>query len=217
MLFGHPLAAFIPIRIIRQGHIAPADRRKEFYMSMYKKQDSYGVYKDKEKNKYYVKYKLNGKDVTETISKEIYDACKRENWRIAKVDERRKRCINPDGTRCKKTSCAECEKIQKIDIEDPCNGLPRSLDEMEESGSLMPISKAFISPEDYLIQQEIHQDLYTAIDALDETDQDLIILYYFEELKERQIGTVLNMKQKTVNNHKNNCLKKMKKFLTKNQ
>lgn len=81
----------------------------------------------------------------------------------------------------------------------------------------MPISKAFISPEDYVIQQETHQDLYTAIGALDETDQDLIILYYFEELKERQIGTVLNMKQKTVNNHKNNCLKKMKKVLTKNQ
>lgn len=215
MLFGHPLATFIPIRIIRQGHMAPADRRKGCYVSMYKKQNPYRVYK--EKDKYYVGYKLNGETIKEAISKDVYDACRRDNWKTMKNNDRRKRCINPDGTRCKKTSCAECEKIQKIDIEDPCNGLPRSLDEMEESGSLMPISKAFISPEDYLIQQETHQDLYTAISALDETDQDLIILYYFEELKERQIGSVLNMKQKTVNNHKNNCLKKMKKFLTKNQ
>lgn len=195
------------------GHMAPADCGREFYMSTYKKQDSYGVCKDKEKNEYYVKYKLNGKDVTETISKEIYDACKRDNWRIAKVNERRKRCINPDGTRCQKTSCAECEKIQKIDIEDPCNGLPRSLDEMEESGNLMPISKTFISQENYVIQQELYQELYAAISTLDETDQELIRLYYFENLKERQVGSVLDMKQKTVNNHKNSCLKKIKKNL----
>lgn len=42
MLFRHPpCCLFSTDHHIR--HIAPADRRKEFYMSMYKKQDSYDV------------------------------------------------------------------------------------------------------------------------------------------------------------------------------
>lgn len=72
------------------------------------------------------------------------------------------------------------------------------------------------TPEDIIMQQETNQKLYTAIDTLDEADRDIISLYYFEEFTERQIGTVLDMKQKTVNNHKNSSLKKMRTFLEEN-
>ena len=74
-----------------------------------------------------------------------------------------------------------------------------SIDRAMEDGIDYPCSS---TPEDFIIQQETNQEIYTAIDTLDEADKDIISLYYFKELTERQVGTVLDMKQKTVNNHK---------------
>ena len=89
-----------------------------------------------------------------------------------------------------------------------------SIERAMEDGIDYPYSS---TPEDFIIQQETNQELYTAIDMLDSTNKSIIDLYYFEELRERQIGAVLDMKQKTVNNHKNSSLKAMKKFLEKDQ
>ena len=72
------------------------------------------------------------------------------------------------------------------------------------------------TPEVIIIQQETSLELHAAIDTLDTIDQDIINLYYFEDLTERQIGEVLDMKQKTVNNHKNSSLEKMRTFLGEN-
>ena len=88
-----------------------------------------------------------------------------------------------------------------------------SIERAMEDGIDYPYS---FTPEDIIMQQETNQKLYTAIDTLDEADRDIISLYYFEEFTERQIGTVLDMKQKTVNNHKNSSLKKMRTFLEEN-
>lgn len=88
-----------------------------------------------------------------------------------------------------------------------------SIERAMEDGIDYPCSS---TPEDIIIQQETNQELCIAIDTLDETDKDIISLYYFEEFTERQIGTVLNMKQKNVNNHKNASLKKMRTFLGEN-
>ena len=153
----------------------------------------------------------------EQSSQEVIEVYRQMLWKQQKKESREGRCLNPDGTRCQKTSCAKCERIQKIDIKNPCNGLPRSLDEMEESGCLMPASDMFTSPEGRVIQQETSLELRAAIDSLDETDRELISLYYFEGFNERQVGRLIGMKQKTVNNHKKSCLKKMAKVLGKNQ
>lgn len=133
-------------------------------------------------------------------------------WRQTKKDERRKRCLNPNGTRCKE-ECATCARIQRIDLKDPCNGLPRSLEEMEESGCPMPCSDSFMLPEEYIVKSE----LYVALTTLDDFDRGIIELYYFEDMTERQIGQELGIAQKTVNNHKKSSLKKLLKVLEKNQ
>lgn len=89
-----------------------------------------------------------------------------------------------------------------------------SIEQAMEDGIDYPYSS---TPEDFIIQQETNQELYTAINTLDETDKDIITLHYFEDLKERQIEKIVNMKQKTVNNHKHKSLKTMRKTLEKNQ
>lgn len=73
------------------------------------------------------------------------------------------------------------------------------------------------TPEEYIIQQETYQELYAAIDTLDEVDKDIINLYYFEELSERKVEKVLNITQGTVNNHKAKSLKKIKEIMEKKQ
>ena len=88
-----------------------------------------------------------------------------------------------------------------------------SIDRAFEDGIDYPDT---FTPENYVIQQETNQELYVAIDTLDKVDKDIISLYYFEEFTERQVGTTLDMKQKTVNNHKNSSLEKMRTFLEKN-
>lgn len=88
-----------------------------------------------------------------------------------------------------------------------------SIERAMEDGIDYPYSS---TPEDIIIQQETSLELHAAIDTLDTIDQDIINLYYFEDLTERQIGEVLDMKQKTVNNHKNSSLEKMRTFLGEN-
>lgn len=73
------------------------------------------------------------------------------------------------------------------------------------------------TPEAAIIQQETNSELYAAIGTLDGADQKVVVSYYFEDLKERQIGAMIGMKQKTVNNHKKSSLKKLLKVLEKNQ
>lgn len=89
-----------------------------------------------------------------------------------------------------------------------------SIEQAMENGIDYPYS---FTPEVAVIQQETNLELYAAIDTLDGTDQEIIVSYYFEGLKERQIGSMIGMKQKTVNNHKKSSLEKMAKVLKKNQ
>ena len=92
---------------------------------------------------------------------------------------------------------------------------PFSLEKAEDELGFIPADP--FSVEDYIIEQETYQELQGAIGTLDETDQNIINLYYFEGLSEAQVGETINMKQRTVSSHKRNSLEKMKKFLTKKQ
>lgn len=156
------------------------------------------------------------KEMIEQSPPEVIRLYQQILWRQTKKEERGKRCLNPNGTRCKE-ECATCARIQRIDLKDPCNGLPRSLEEMEESDCPMPYGDSFMSPEEYIVKSELYDELYVALATLDDFDRSIIEMIYFICMTERQIGAVIGMKQKTVNNHKKSSLKKLSKVLEKNQ
>lgn len=89
---------------------------------------------------------------------------------------------------------------------------PFSLEKAEAELGFIPISP--FSVEDEVIQNETYQELHIAIDTLDDFDKYVIEKYYFEDMKERQIGQELGVVQKTVNNHKTDSLETMKEILT---
>jgi len=156
-------------------------------------------------------------EMIDQSSPEVIEVYQRILWKQTKKEQREKRCLNSDGTRCQKTSCSECERIQKIDLKDPCNGLPLSLEEMEESGCPMPCSDPFMLPEEYVVKSEQYEELYAALTTQDDFHRSIIEMYYFISMTEQQIGQELGVVQKTVNNHKTNDLETMREILTENQ
>ena len=90
-----------------------------------------------------------------------------------------------------------------------------SLEQIYEENGYEPADS--FSVEDYIIQQETYQELHMAIDMLNDTDKSLIEMYYFEEMKERQIVKELAVVQKTVNNHKTKSLETLREILTEKQ
>lgn len=156
------------------------------------------------------------KEMIDKSSPEVIEIYQQILWKQAKKEQRESRCKEPDGTRCKE-KCATCTRIQRIDLKDPCNGLPRSLEEMEESGCPMPCSGPFMLPEEYVVKSEQYEELYDALATLDDFNRSIIEMYYFMGMNERQIGQELGVAQKTVNNHKANSLETMRKILAEKQ
>lgn len=149
----------------------------------------------------------------DTSKPEVIEIYRKELWKQVKKEQRETRCLNPDGTRCnEKNQCALCGKIQRIDIQKTCNGLPCSLDEMTENDSPMPFSHTFIPPEEYVIKQELHQTLYTAINSLEPQDRKVILLFS-EGRTEVEIASITGLKQRTVNNHKHKIFKALREKL----
>lgn len=88
-----------------------------------------------------------------------------------------------------------------------------SLEQIYEENGYEPVDS--FSVEDYIIQQEINQELYVAIKTLDEQKQRIIELYYFEEQTEREIGDNIGKAQRTVNYQKDKSHKELKKIMRK--
>lgn len=124
-------------------------------------------------------------------------------------ERRRKRCRNVGGAICKK-NCAECERVQRINLNDPCNGLPLYLEDMEKNGVPMPASNTFLSPEEYVIKMEEREELYAAIDTLDEKKQTVLRLH-IEELSSHEIAERTGIPQTTVSYQIRTSVKKLKK------
>lgn len=149
----------------------------------------------------------------DTSKPEVIEIYRKELWKQKKKEQRETRCLNPDGTRCnEKNKCALCEKVQRINIQETCSGIPHSLDEMMENDSLMPSSHTFISPEEYVIKQEFHQTLYTAISSLEPQDRKVILLFS-EGKTEAEIAFFTGLTQRTVNNHKRKIFKALREKL----
>lgn len=120
-------------------------------------------------------------------------------WKDAKRQERKTRCFNANGkTRCH-GKCSECTKKR--------DGVPYSLDKMEESGTL---PEDIFSLEAYIEQKELCQVLYATIRTLEERDQEIIYLHFWEKYSERKIGKAINMSQSGVHYRKGKALKTLK-------
>lgn len=88
---------------------------------------------------------------------------------------------------------------------------PLSLNRAEGELGFLPISP--FSVEAYVIQKELYQALNAAIENLGNEQRQIILLYYFEDETEAQIGIELGVCQKTVNNKKQKALDRLKDLL----
>ena len=60
----------------------------------------------------------------------------------------------------------------------------------------------------------IHDELlYNALQLLNSLNREIIVLKYWEEMTDREIGHILNMSQQTVNYKKNKAIKLLKKII----
>ena len=172
----------------------------------------YGLYKD---------------GVWESLSQEI----KCLYWRdLKRLWRRTEAGMDTKNTKTKQIECDACILGITPDIDQcDCNNndnypdrgygekykRPLSLERAYEELGYEPADS--FSVEDYIIQQETYQELHMAIDMLNDTDKSIIEMYYFEEMKERQIGQELAVVQKTVNNHKTKSLETLREILTEKQ
>lgn len=67
--------------------------------------------------------------------------------------------------------------------------------------------------EDEAIKNIEYENLYKAIEMLDEKDKEIIKMIFFEDKSEREISRQLKMPQTTINYRKNIILKKLKSIL----
>lgn len=144
-------------------------------------------------------------ETDEYIMQEYVNVLERQKKRELRYE----RCLMPNGTRCPvKKDCNKCKKILRIDIKEPCNGLPRSLDKIAEDGGPMPASGAFISQEKYVENKKLHK----AISMLSEEKQ-LIIRLHMEGLSDRSISAQIGVPQTTVTYRRNKSFEQLRKIL----
>lgn len=76
----------------------------------------------------------------------------------------------------------------------------------------MPASNAFLSPEEYVIKIEEREELYVAIDTLDDKKQAVFKLH-MEELSDHEIAARTGIAQTTVSYRMRIGVKKLKKIM----
>ena len=151
------------------------------------------------------------KKMIDESPREVIEVYRNILWAQEAKERRRKRCRNANGTICKE-NCAECERVQRINLNDPCNGLPLYLEDMEKNGVPMPASNTFLSPEEYVIKIEEREELYAAIDTLDDKKQTVFKLH-MEELSDHEIAARTGIAQTTVSYRMRTGVKKLKKIM----
>lgn len=125
---------------------------------------------------------------------------KRLYWRDLKSLERDSRCRKENGTRCME-SCRNCSKQRE--------GMPLSLDGLAEIGT--EVADTF-SLENHIMEMELSEALSAAIDALDEENQTIILLYR-GGATERTIAAEVGMSQKGINNRIHKIIDILKEYL----
>lgn len=69
----------------------------------------------------------------------------------------------------------------------------------------------YAQPEKSIIESEFKQNLVTAIDNLDEKEKTIVSLYYYEQLKFKEIAYVMNVSASRVSQLHSNAMSKLKR------
>ncbi len=139
---------------------------------------------------------------TEEYNEEIIKPAKAAKKRR----QRGKKCILPDGTRCKK-KCADCPK-----------GVPTgeslSYERMVNSGN--EVAEPSTTEELFDGIQEL-ETLKAALASLAKDDYRLIRALFYEEKSEREYGEEIETSGKTIHSRKKAILKRLRAFFDKYQ
>lgn len=87
---------------------------------------------------------------------------------------------------------------------------------VETIGNLLP-DKAFHTPEESLVKEELVTELVTSLKELNENEQLVISLFYVEELSMTEIGEVLELTTSRISQIHKQALFKLRKILQKSQ
>ena len=140
------------------------------------------------------------------VSEVMYRDFKRPLWSEHKRKEREARCMVSNGRgglkRCT-DDCALCNKDRFGNV--------LSLDKFYEEYEYEMVDRA-PSILDCLIEDEVKNELWSAISELSELDQQITKLFS-EGLSERKIDEKVNLSQKTVNKRKQQIFDELRKKL----
>lgn len=134
------------------------------------------------------------------VSEAVYRTIRQDEWRIAKQDERTRKCRDEHGSRCKK-KCADCPFFQ--------SGAHLSLERMIEDGHEPADSHDILS---ILMKRELIAALHSELAQLDECSRKILLLFG-EGMSERQIAEQTGIPRKTINYRKNKLLRHLREKL----
>ena len=135
------------------------------------------------------------------VSEAVYRTIRQDEWRIAKQEERTRKCRDEHGNRCKK-KCADCPFFQ--------SGAHLSLERMIEDGHEPADSHDILS---ILMKRELIAALQSELSLLDESSRKILLLFG-EGMSERQIAEQTGIPRKTINYRKNKLLQHLRDKLS---
>jgi len=142
---------------------------------------------------YYIE--IDGQQVP--VSEEVYRVYKRPVWAERKCQERSKRCRSENGNRCT-GDCSKCDKRR--------TGGTLSLNALEEDG--FEPSDSSLDPAEIFADKLLLEELFKALDELDPGSRRICMLIS-QGATEREIATVLGIRQSTLNYRKRRLLEKL--------
>lgn len=140
-------------------------------------------------------------EMIESTEPQIMQEYLRMLWRQEHRERREYRCRNSQGVRCNNV-CSECPQ--------GCSGKPVSLDALTEAGATFADSR---SVEAEVERNLIYEELYAALDTLNDLDRQIIELIFFCDYTERDVAKRVKMSQKGVNRRKVKALNFLRKQL----
>jgi len=152
----------------------------------------------KDEKQYFID--INGQQVP--VSEEVYRAYKRPAWAEHKRQERGKRCIGENGSRCT-GDCSQCDKLR--------TGSVLSLDAFEDEG--YEPSDAAPDPAEVVAYKLLLEELFKALEELD-SDNRRICELIAQGATEREIATVLGIRQSTLNYRKRQLMARLRDRLS---
>jgi RNA polymerase sigma factor (sigma-70 family) len=141
-----------------------------------------------------------------SLTEEYHEEIIKQEQAAKKRKQRAKKCILPDGTRCKK-KCADCPKGAPT-------GDALSYDWLVLSG--YEVAGPTTTEEIFDGIQEL-ETLKSALASLTEDDCRLVRAMYYEDKTERECGTEMNISPSKVHRKKKAILKRLKAFFEKYQ